>query len=114
MDGQYITIGGATYKRMVDKRKKYKYPITDEKRLARKLYMRAYRSAKRKNEVALLLAAEPAVGKETSPPRYDTREEPDRPLPALQQPDSVRTSATDSQDGHCDTARWQQNICSLD
>ena len=29
----YIMIDGARYKRMVDKRKKYKYPITDETRL---------------------------------------------------------------------------------
>ena len=48
MDGLYIMIDGARYKRMVDKRKKFKYPITDEKRLARKLYMRQYRSTKKK------------------------------------------------------------------
>lgn len=114
MDGQYITIGGATYKRMVDKRKKYKYPITPEKRLARKLYMRQYRSTKRKNEVALLLAAELAVGGEAAPPRYDTTAEQNISVAEMCEPNSVRTSGQDCQNDDNDTSGWQQNICSLD
>ena len=92
MDGQYIMIDGARYKRMVDKRKKYKYPITPEKRLARKLYMQRYRATIRKNEMALLLDIELAVGGEASPPGYDTAAEPNLCVATLQQPDSVRTS----------------------
>ena len=43
MDGKYIMVDGVRYKRMVDERKQYRYPITDEKRLTRKLNMREYR-----------------------------------------------------------------------
>ena len=84
MDGLYIMIDGARYKRMVDKRKKYKYAITPEKRLARKLYMRQYRSAKRKNEVALLLDIELAVGGEGAPPGYDSSAQQNLSVATLQ------------------------------
>ena len=111
MDGLYIMIDGARYKRIVDKRKKYKYPITPEKRLARKLYMRQYRSAKRKNEV---LDIELAVGGEAAPPGYDSSAQQNLSVATLQQPDSVRTSGPDCPDGDNDTSGWQQNILSLD
>ena len=114
MDGLYIMIDGARYKRMVDKRKKYKYPITPETRLARKLYMRAYRKKKRQHELALLLDIQLAVGGETNPPQYDTASEPNLPVASLQEPDSVRTSGQDCQDGDGDTSGWQQDILSLD
>ena len=113
MDGQYIMIDGARYKRMVDKRKKYKYPITPAKRLARKLYMRQYRSAKRKNELdvdMLILVLKPSVDGEAAPPQYDSTQEPGLSLPALCQPDSVGTSGQDCPDGHSDTSGRQQNI----
>ena len=117
MDGQYIRIDGARYKRMVDKLKKYKYPITDEKRLARKLYMRRYRATKRKNELdvdMLILILKPSVDGESAPPQYDSTQEPDVSLLALCQPDSVRASGPDCTDGHYDTSGWQQDVHSLD
>ena len=114
MDGQYIMIGEHRYKRMVDKRKKYKYPITDQTRLQRKLYMRQYRAAKRKNEVDMLLVLKPAVEGEASPPGYDTTAEPNISVATLQQPDSVRTSGQDCPDGDNDTPGWQQNVPSID
>ena len=112
MDGQYIMIDGARYKRMVDKRKKYKYPITPEKRLQRKLYMQRYRSAKRKNEVALLLDIELAVGGVAAPPGYDTTAEPNISVAEMCERDSVRTSGQDCPDGDNDTSGW--HILSLD
>ena len=114
MDGQYIMVDGHRYKRMQDKRKKYKYPITPEKRLARKLYMRRYRKNKRLDEMALLLDIELAVGGEAAPPGYDTTAEQNISVATLQQPDSVRTSGQDSQNGDNDTSRWQQDADSLD
>ena len=48
MDDTYIAVGGATYKKMVGK-KAYHYPITDEKRLVRRDYMRKWRYNKKKN-----------------------------------------------------------------
>ena len=113
MDGLYIMVDGHRYKRMVDKRKKYKYPSTDASRLQRKLYMRQYRSAKRKNEVALLLADFELAG-EAAPPRYDSSAQQNLSIATLQQPDSVRTSGPDCPDGHRDTSGWQQNVPSLD
>jgi hypothetical protein len=114
MDGLYIMIGGARYKRMQDKRKKYKYPITPESGLKRKFYMRRYRSAKRKNEVDLLLDIELAVGGEAAPPGYDTAAEPNLSVSEMCEPDSVRTSGQDSQNGDNDTSGWQQNVLSID
>ena len=109
----YIMIDGARYKRMVDKRKKYKYPINDQTRLARKIYMRAYWKKKRQHELALLLDIELAVGGEANPPQYDTASEPNIPVASLQQPDSVRTSGQDCQNSDSDTSGWQQNIPSI-
>ena len=114
MDGLYIMIDGARYKRMQDKRKKYKYPITPEKRLARKLYMRAYRKNKRRDEMALLLDIELAVGGEASPPGYDSSAQPNISVAEMRQPDSIRTSGQDCQNGDNDTSGWQQNADSLD
>ena len=117
MDGQYIMIDGHRYKRMVDKRKKYKYPITDEKRLQRKLYMRRYRATKRKNELdvdMLILVLKPSVDGEAAPPQYDSTQEPSLSLPALCQPDSVRASGPDCTDGDNDISGWQQDVLSLD
>ena len=114
MDGQYIMIDGARYKQMVDKRKKYKYPITPEKRFQRRLYMQRYRAAIRKNELALLLDIELAVGGEANPPQYDTASEPNISVAEMCEPNSVRTSGQDSTDGHNDTSGWQQKILSLD
>ena len=115
MDGQYIMIDGARYKRMVEKRKKYKYPITPEKRLQRKLYMREYRKNKRRHEVdMLLLILQPAVDGETNPPQYDSTAEQNISVATLPKPDSVRTSGQDCPDGDRDTSGWQQNILSLD
>ena len=110
----YIMIDGARYKRMVDKRKKYKYAITPETRLTRKLYMRAYRKKKRQHELALLLDIELAVDGEVNPPQYDTASEPNLPVASLQEPDSVRTSGQDCENYDGDTSGWQQNILSLD
>ena len=110
----YIVIDGARYKRMQDKRKKYHYPITPETRLTRKLYMRAYRKNKRRDELALLLDIQPVVGGEANPPQYDTASEPNLPVASLQEPDSVRTSGQDCENYDGDTSGWQQNILSLD
>ena len=110
----YIVIDGARYKRMQDKRKKYHYPITPETRLARKLYMRAYRKKKRQHELALLLDIQLVVGGEANPPQYDTASEPNLPVASLREPDSVRTSGQDCENYDGDTSGWQQNILSLD
>ena len=114
MDGLYIMIDGHRYKRMQDKRKKYKYPITPAKRLQRKLYMRAYRKNKRLDEMALLLDIELAVCGEAAPPGYDTTAEQNISVSELCEPDSVRTSGQDSQNGDNDTSGWQQDADSLD
>ena len=114
MDSLYIMIGGHRYKRMQDKRKKYKYPITPETRLKRKLYMRRYRKNKRRDEMALLLDIELAVGGETAPPGYDTTAQPNLSVSEMCEPDSVRTSGQDSQNGDNDTSGQQQNVCSID
>ena len=114
MDSLYIMVGGHRYKRMQDKRKKYKYPITPQKRLARKLYMRTYRKNKRRDEMALLLDIELAVEGEATPPGYDTTAQPNMSVAEMCEPNSVRTSGPDSTDGHNDTSGWQQNADSLD
>ena len=114
MDGLYIMIDGHRYKRMQDKRKKYKYPITPAKRLQRKLYMRAYRKNKRLDEMALLLDIELALGGEASPPGYDSTAQPNIPVAEMREPNSVRTSGQDCQDGDGDTSGWQQDVLSLD
>ena len=114
MDGLYIMVDGHRYKRMQDKRKKYKYPITDEHRLARKLYMRRYRKNKRRDEMALLHDIELAVGGEAAPPGYDTTAETNLSVAEMCEPNSVRTSGQDCTDGHNDTSGWQQNVCSID
>ena len=114
MDGMYIVIDGSRYKRMQDKRKKYKYPITPAKRLQRKLYMRAYRKNKRLDEMALLLDIELAVCGEAAPPGYDTTAEQNISVSELCEPDSVRTSGQDCENYDGDTSGWQQDILSLD
>ena len=114
MDGLYIMIDGHRYKRMQDKRKKYKYPITPAKRLQRKLYMRAYRKNKRLDEMALLLDIELAVCGEAAPPGYDTTAEQNISVAEMCEPDSVRTSGPDSQNVDNDTSGQQQNVCSID
>jgi hypothetical protein len=102
MNGQYI---------MGTSEKKYKYPITDEKRLATKLYMRAYRKNRRRDEMALLLDVELAVGGKASPPGYDTTAEPNLFVATLQQPDSIGASGSNCDS---DTSGRQQNIYSID
>ena len=76
--------------------------------------MRHYRSNKRKNEEALLLDIELALGGEAGPPRYDTTAEPNLSVATLQQPDSVRTSGSNRPDGQSDTSGRRQNSYSLD
>ena len=77
--------------------------------------MRQYRSAKRKNEVdMLILVLKPAVEGEANPPGYDTTAEPNISVAEMCEPDSVRTSGPDSQDCDSDTSGWQQKILSID
>ena len=81
-NGRQVYHGGRVrYKRMADERKKYRYPITDEERLTRKIYMREYRKKSARMKWLWLLAIEHAVGGETRPPEYKTAEEPYLPPP---------------------------------
>ena len=86
---KYITVGGATYKKMVDRSKKYVYPITDEKRMVRKLYMRKWRYNKKKNAVDLFLAVEHALAEQANPPGYDIKLEQDLFVPTVPEPDTA-------------------------
>ena len=85
---KYITVGGATYKKMVGK-KAYHYPITDEKRLVRRDYMRKWRYNKKKNAVDMFLAIESALAEQANPPGYDIKLEQDLFVPTLREPDTA-------------------------
>ena len=85
---KYITVGGATYKKMVGK-KAYHYPIDDEKRMIRRLYMRKWRYNKKKNAVDLFLAVEHALAEQANPPGYDIKLEQDLFVPTLREPDTA-------------------------
>ena len=100
MDGQYIMIDGARYKRMQDKRKNI-VTLSRPKNDWHGNFMRRYRATKRKNELdvdMLILVLKPSVDGEAAPPQYDSTQEPDLSLPALCQPDSVRASGPDCTD----------------
>ena len=85
---KYITVGGATYKKMVGK-KAYHYPITAEKRLVRRDYMRKWRYNKKKNAVDMFLAIESALAEQANPPGYDIKLEQDLFVPTVPEPDTA-------------------------